>query len=47
LLAKNLIKIEIFQSQVFDTVFCPPLICMSDPEKTKNIIFSLWGCENI
>ena len=28
-----------------DTVFCPPLICILDPENSKNIIFSLWGHE--
>jgi len=30
-----------------DTVFCLPLICMPDLEKSKNIIFSPWGYENI
>ena len=30
-----------------DTVFCPPLTYMSDPKKSKNVIFSSWGCENI
>ena len=25
-----------------DIVFCPPSICMSDPEKFKNIIFSIF-----
>ena len=31
----------------FDAVFCLPSICMQDPEKSKNIIFSPWGYENI
>jgi len=30
-----------------DTIFCLPLICMSNPEKSKNIISSPWGRENI
>ena len=30
-----------------DIVFCTPLICVPDPRKSKNIIFSLRGCENI
>ena len=30
-----------------DTLFCPPLICVLDLEKSKNIIFSPWGRENI
>ena len=30
-----------------DIVFCPPSICMPDPEKLQNIIFSPWGRENI
>jgi len=30
-----------------DTIFCPPSICMLDPEKSKNIIFPPWVCENI
>ena len=25
---------------IVDTIFCPPSICMLDPEKSKNIIFS-------
>ena len=30
-----------------DTIFYLPSICMLDPEKSKNIIFSPWGRENI
>ena len=30
-----------------DIVFCPPSICKPDPEKSRNIIFSPWGHENI
>jgi len=30
-----------------DTIFYPPLICMPDPEKSQNIIFSSWGRKNI
>ena len=30
-----------------DTIFYPPSICMLDPEKFKNIIFSPWGRKNI
>ena len=30
-----------------DIVFCLPSICVLDPEKSKNIIFSPWGRENI
>ena len=30
-----------------DTVFFPPSICMLNPKKPKNIIFSPWGHENI
>ena len=30
-----------------DTVFCSPSICVLDLKKSKNIIFSPWGCEDI
>ena len=30
-----------------DIVFCPPSICVPDPKKSKNIIFSPWGYEDI
>jgi len=30
-----------------DIIFCPPLICVSNAEKPKNIIFSPWGHKNI
>ena len=30
-----------------DTVFCPLSICVPDPEKSKNIIFSPWDRKNI
>jgi len=30
-----------------DTVFCLPSICVPDPEKSKNIIFSPWGHKKI
>ena len=30
-----------------DTIFSLPSICVSNPEKPKNFIFSLWGRENI
>ena len=30
-----------------DTIFCSSLICMPDPEKSQNIIFSPWGRKNI
>ena len=33
--------------RVVDTVFCLPSICMQDPEKSKNVIFSPQGRENI
>ena len=26
-----------------DTVFCLPSVCVLDPKKSKNIIFSTWG----
>ena len=32
---------------IIDTVFCSPLIYIPNLEKSKNIIFSPWGCENI
>ena len=32
---------------IVDTVFCPLLICLLDPEKPKSFIFSPWGHENI
>ena len=44
-----LIALEISDKEgaAVDTIFCPLLICMPDPEKSKNIIFSPWGHENI
>ena len=30
-----------------DTEFCLPSICVLDPKKSKNIIFSPWGRKNI
>ena len=30
-----------------DTIFCPPSICVPNPEKSKNIILSPWGSKNI
>ena len=41
------LKISDKEGETVDTVFCPPLICMLNLEKSKNIIFSPWGCENI
>ena len=40
-----LIALEISDKEgaVVDTIFCPPSICMPDPENSKNIIFSPWG----
>jgi len=35
------------EGAAIDIVFSPPTICMPDPEKSKNIIFSTWGHENI
>ena len=32
---------------IIDTVFCSPLIYVPNLEKSKNISFSPWGCENI
>jgi len=32
---------------IVDIVFCPSSICVTDPKKSKNIIFSSWGYENI
>jgi len=32
---------------VVETVFFPPLICVLNPENSKNIIFSPWGYGNI
>ena len=44
-----LIALEMLDKEgaTVDTVFCPPLICMQDPENSKNIIFSPWGHGNI
>ena len=30
-----------------DTIFSLPMVCLLDPENSKNIIFSPWGHENI
>jgi len=35
------------EGAAIDTVFCPPSICVPDHKKSKNIIFSPWGRENI
>ena len=35
------------EGAILDTVFCLPSICVSDPEKSQNIIFTLEGRENI
>ena len=44
-----LIALEISNKEraAISTVFCPPSICVPNPEKPKNIIFSPWGHENI
>jgi len=45
-----LIAIEMLDKEgaATETVFCPPLICMLDPENSKkNIKFSSWGYRSI
>ena len=39
--------IQNFQIHSVDTIFVRTLICVPDPEKSKNIILSEWGRENI
>ena len=41
------LKISKKEGAAVDTVFCPTSICVLDPEKSKNIIFSPWGHKNI
>ena len=35
------------EEEAIDTIFCPPSICIPDPKKSKNIIFSPQGSRNI
>ena len=37
---------EKVKALIVDIVFCPPLICMTNLKKSKNIIFSTWGRED-
>ena len=49
LYSTHLIALEMLDKEraAVDTVFCPLSIYVLDPEKSKDIIFSLWGHENI
>lgn len=44
-----LIVIEMLEKEGVDvdSIFCPPLICMSNPKNSKNTNFSLEDCGNI
>ena len=39
--------LELLSKHIVDTVFFSSTICVLDSKKSKNIFFSLWGCENI
>ena len=39
--------LELLSKHIVDTVFCSSTICVLDSKKSKNIVFSLWGHENI
>ena len=41
------LKMSDKEGATVNTVFCSPLICVPNPEKSKNVIFSPWGCEDI
>ena len=41
------LKILVKEGAVVDTIFCLSLICVLNPENSKNTIFSLWCHGNI